>query len=206
MDIIIKWVTQIIIFLLLATIIDLLIPATSMKKYIKLVVGLILMLILLKPIFFMFSIDFQSELESAFTELYEEGNDVETIEYLTKMQKVDIQASQDAYILKEMAFQLKTLAKEPLLENHHAEILDIQFLFSTEQTPSLEELEEMIVYLSESDQEEGVVSTINEVIIGPDRSVESVEHDDNEQIKKMLQEIWELHDIELTIHWEGGTS
>src|SRR5690625_31077 len=105
MDMISQWVGQIIIFLLIAALIDLLIPTNtmkkyiklvvgiilinnriilttiSMKKYIKLVVGIILLLIFLRPIFFLFSIDIENDLESNIDNIFQEENDNESINY-----------------------------------------------------------------------------------------------------------------------------
>uniref|UniRef100_UPI0018E19CA6 stage III sporulation protein AF n=1 Tax=Virgibacillus massiliensis TaxID=1462526 RepID=UPI0018E19CA6 len=106
--------TQIILFLLLAAIIDLFIPSGSMKKYIKLVVGLILILILLKPIFFLFNIDIISALEASIDRVEEGRIEEESMENLIESQKNEIDGTQDAYILEQMAVQLNDLAEQPL--------------------------------------------------------------------------------------------
>lgn len=207
MDILTQWVTQIIVFILLATIIDLIVPATAMKKYIKLVIGLILILIFLRPIFFLFDINIQQSLETSFSKLYQEETEEGNIENLIKKQKKEIQASQDAYILEEMAVQLKSLAKDPLLEDYQAEITDIDFKFSAEKDITYEDLEEVIVYMHESVNGEGAVGTVEDVVINTDDPVgtEEEEHD-VEGITVLLQEVWELNDKKLTIIWEGGAS
>jgi len=197
---------QIIVFLLLAIIIDLLVPTTSMKKYIKLVIGLILMLIFLKPIFYLFTIDLQSELSSSLESLYEGDTSVEMMEDLTKVQKVDIETVQAAYILEEMTFQLKDLAAEPLLENYHVEITNIEFVFFAEQEVSFEALEEVIVYLEEFSGKEGIISEIDEVNIQTEKNDDHVENDQDEEIRLLLQEVWEFRNKDLTIKWKGGTS
>ncbi|MDV2687064.1 stage III sporulation protein AF, partial [Alkalihalophilus lindianensis] len=51
MDFLIEWVTNIILFILLATVIDMLLPNSSMQKYTKMVMGLLLIAIILTPIF-----------------------------------------------------------------------------------------------------------------------------------------------------------
>ncbi|HLR40481.1 MAG TPA: stage III sporulation protein AF, partial [Virgibacillus sp.] len=189
MDMLTQWVTQIIVFILLATIIDLIIPATAMKKYVKLVIGLILILIFLKPVFYLFDINIQQSLETSISQLYEEEMGEENIENLTKMQKKEIQASQDAYILEEMAVQLKTLAEDPLLENYQAVITNIDFEFSTEEKDTYEDLEEVIVYLQESEGEEGTVDAVEEVVINTDEPVENEkEEHDIEGVTALLQE------------------
>ncbi|PAV29100.1 stage III sporulation protein AF [Virgibacillus profundi] len=206
MDMLIDWVTQIIIFLLLAAIIDLLIPATTMKKYIKLVVGLILILILLKPIFFILNIDIERALETSYSQLRQEGTNNESIENLIELQKSEIQDSQDAYKLEQTAVHLKDLAKDALVEDHQAEIIDIKFIFETEKDVGFESLEKVVVYLRELDDGEGAVSIVDDVVINTDDPVVDEEGQDDEQIEELLRNVWELRNKELTISWEGGTS
>ena len=192
MDSIIHWVTQMIIFILLAAIIDLLIPANAMKKYVKLIFGLILMLIFLKPLFYLFNLDVNQSIESSLSQLYQEEKTGHSLENLTKLQKTDIQASQHAYILEQMANQLKSIANPSLIENHQVEIADIDFLFSSKQHASYENLEEIIVFLQEATDKEGAVTIIDEVIILSDDEIEKGTEDeqkDLERIKILLKEI-----------------
>lgn len=205
MAMLIEWVKQIIIFILLATVIELIIPATAMKKYIKLVIGLILILIFLRPVFFLFDINIQQSLATSFSQLYEEEADEENMGNLIKMQKRDIQASQDAYILEEMAVQLKKLAKDPLMENHQAEISNIEFVFSDETEVAYEGLEEVIVYLREAEGGEGSVSAVEDVVINTNDPVQTEEPaPDTEELAGLLEDIWELDNKKVTIIWEGG--
>lgn len=206
MDLLIQWVTQIILFLLLAALIDLLTPSTVMKKYVRLVIGLILILIFLKPVFFLFNIDIQEALESSFSQLNQEEAGNDSLENLIELQKSEIQGTQDAYILEQMAVQLKDIAKDPLLEEYQAEITDIDFIFSTEENFTFEDLEKVIVNLRESDGKEGAVSSIDEIVINTDDPVVNEKGQDVEQIRSLLYEIWEIKNKELTINWEGGTS
>ncbi|HLS60637.1 MAG TPA: stage III sporulation protein AF [Virgibacillus sp.] len=205
MDIVVDWVTQIIVFILLAAVIDLIIPTTSMRKYIKLVVGLIFILLFLQPVFYLFSVDIESEIESSITGLYEEETEANWLEKETNFKKREIQASQDAYILEEMVIQLRTVAEEPLLKKHQAQIDTIEFEFAADsEEVNYQNLEAVIVYLHESDHKEGVVGKVDEVIIGDDKNVDN--HVDHDEIKQTLKEIWELEEKDIRIHWGGGTS
>lgn len=208
MGVVTEWVTQIIIFLLLAAIIDLLVPATAMKKYIKLVIGLILMLIFLKPLFFIFNVDMEYELETSLSQLYEKEKETDSLENLIKIQKTEIQASQDAYILEEMTIQLRDVAESPLLEQYQTEIVEIDYLFLTADEKTYEQLEEVIVYLRTSDQMKGAISIVDDVVISPGKQekVMEVDADETEEISTLLREIWELGDKQLTIKWGGGPS
>ncbi len=209
MEILTQWVTQIIIFLLLASIVDLLIPATSMKKYIKLVVGLILILIFLKPLFYLFDFDAQQALERSYTQILNQQSEGERVENSIKMQKSEILESQNAYILEQTVVQLKELAKNPLQEDYQVEISDIAFPqteHSVETELTIENLDEVIVYIAESDKEEGSVSAVDDIVISADKPVTNDKQVDVNGIKLLLQDIWEIDTKKLTILWEGGTT
>lgn len=55
-----EWIMNIIVFILLAMIVDMLLPSSAMKKYTKLVTGLLLIAIILTPVLKIFSQDFDS--------------------------------------------------------------------------------------------------------------------------------------------------
>ncbi|MGP4107306.1 stage III sporulation protein AF [Virgibacillus sp. L01] len=209
MEILTQWVTQIIIFLLLASIVDLLIPATSMKKYIKLVVGLILILIFLKPLFYLFDFDAQQALERSYSQIMNQQIEGERVESSIKMQKSEILESQNAYILEQTVVQLKELAKKPLQEDYQVEISDIKFPqteHSAETELSIENLDEVIVFLAESDKEEGSVSAVDDIVISTDKPVTNDKKVDVNGIKLLLQDTWEIDTKKLTILWKGGTT
>lgn len=208
MEILIQWVTQIIIFLLLASIIDLLIPSSAMKKYINLVVGLILILIFLRPVFFLFDINVEQALEASYARLSNGQVETAQVESLMKKQKKEIQASQSAYIEREVEIRLKEVAETPLQQKYQAKISNMDFTFSSETNPTYENLSEVVVYLQESEVEEGVVNDVDEVVINTDKEVKETEEKNVEGIKELLKEVWEIRDKKpkLTILWEGGTS
>src|SRR5690625_4645268 len=190
MDFIMDWITQIIIFVLLATIIDLLIPTGSMKKYIKLVVGLILLLILLKPVFYIFQIDIQQELESALS-ANDTTNVENSMENLVDFQKKEIETRQDAYILEQMAVQLIEIAKDPLYEEYQLEINNIDFRFSNEavsQELNFESLDEVIVYMEQAKDGEGAVNAVEDVVIDTEDPLKKEEMEDYEEIELLLRE------------------
>src|SRR5690625_724432 len=110
------WVAEIIVLILLASIIDLLIPNHVYKKYVQLVIGLIILLIFLKPLFYFFNYDIVQNIQSSLASLQENA---EQNEYVKKdMKQKEVQSGQDAYILKHMTEQLIQIAKYPLIDQH----------------------------------------------------------------------------------------
>ncbi|NBJ70190.1 MULTISPECIES: stage III sporulation protein AF [Clostridia] len=206
MEMVIDWVTQIILFILLATIIDLFIPATSMKKYIKLVVGFILILILLKPIFFIFQIDVQRALETSLSGVFQQNNQNDALDKSIETQKNEIEDKQDAYILEQMAVQLKEIAKDPLQDKFQTEITNIQFRFANEREKTYENLDEVIVHVNESKDGEGAVRIVDDVVIDLDSPEQSREDNKLQDIEAMLNDLWEIEQKKLSLQWEGGRS
>lgn len=203
MEFISAWITQIILFIIVATIIDLMVPDLSMKKYIKLVLGLVLILLLLQPIFSLFQLDFEAAIGDAYTTVFETDSEIERMKNSIEMQKNEIESTYDAYILEEMAVQLKSLTDEALLEEFQVQITAIDFVFEDEEEKTYEGLVEVIVYLEPSVAGYGQVEPIEEIIIGAE--TEDVETDD-EAIITLLRDTWELKDKQITVIWEGGTS
>jgi len=178
-----------------------------MKKYIKLVVGLILILILLKPIFYVANIDVNKTLNSTFQQLKDGGSEDESVKNLIEFQKREIQTSQDAYILEQMAVQLIEIARDPLKEQHDLEITDIQFQFDSNDTYNYEDLKQVIVYVQDFEEGEGESSVVQDVVINTDETIEKNEMDRHDHdIRQLLEQVWELTDKEITIYWEGGSS
>lgn len=206
MDVLGQWITQIIIFILLATIIDLITPTSAMKKYIKLVVGLILILIFLRPVISLFDLDIKESMETSFSTLVQESGNPENMKNLIEMQKKEIQESQHAYILEEMAVQLKEIANTPLIENFYVKISDIDFNFDGEKELAYENLTKVTVYLKQAEIEGGegsVVAEVEDIAINTDQPIAQAENKNTEQIKEMLADVWEIEDKELTIVWEA---
>lgn len=203
MGALVDWVTQIIMFVLLAAVIDLLTPQTAMKKYIKLIVGLLLILILLKPIFAIFQLDMEKAVSESVLQVSREMETDQNIENLIDFQKKEIESTQHAYILEQMAVQLKEIAEVPMEEEFELSISDIDFVFQDEEM-SMESLQEVIVYVEDADK--GVeIDEIEEVVI--DTGSNKIEgEEENEPVQELLQRLWELEEQRITIVKEGGTS
>jgi len=198
-----EWIYQIIVFLILAAIIDLLIPSSRMQKYVRLAVGMIMMLIFLKPVFYLFNTDIEQLLKKGTQEIFV-GEKQGLLENQLEIQKREILGTQQAYISKQMAVQLKEQA-DPLLKQHHqAEIQDIQIGFQKGEQLTAEHISGVTVTLQEP-REEGTVKQIDEVVIGRIPKQKDRTHDEA-AIRTTLQKAWGLDPGQLTILWEGGTS
>ncbi|WP_338024216.1 stage III sporulation protein AF [Aquibacillus albus] len=198
------WITQIILFLLLAMIIELILPNSSLKKYINLVVGLVLILIFLQPIFQLFQVDIEDILDKA-TPALDTTLEEERMKNSIELKKNEIQAQQDAYILEEMAVQMKNEVKEGLRENYGISISNITYEFYEEMDISLDSLKTVQVTLREKAETQNV-SAVEEVVIDvqKDEITDETTSDMDDDIKSYLREKWQLEDQTISLLWEGG--
>ncbi|MBT2643843.1 stage III sporulation protein AF [Bacillus sp. ISL-41] len=204
MDFLKEWITNIIIFILLATVLDMLLPNSSFQKYTKIVTGLILIAIILSPVLKLFTSDFETAIASMgqFSSFEDEK-----IKNSIEFQKKEIQASQHAYILETMAVQLKTAAEEELMEQQGMEIANIELeVNNQDQRPFPENLEYVIVHLKKAEDEGETVAVVREVEIDTNAPLPSKQTSQNtDQISSLLSEKWNVPEKSIQIMIEGGS-
>ena len=203
MDFLTEWVTNIIIFILLATVMDMLLPNSSFQKYTKIVTGLILIAIILSPVLKLFSADFETAI-AAIGQFNSQED--EKIKNSIEFQKKEIQASQHAYILQTMAVQLETAAEEELMEQQGMEIANIELeVNDQDQRPFPENLEYVTVHLRAAEDEGETVAVVREVEIDTEAPVPSKQTSKNtDQISSLLSEKWNVPESSIQILIEGG--
>ncbi|UPV77608.1 stage III sporulation protein AF [Bacillus rugosus] len=197
-----EWLTTIVLFILFATVIDMLLPSSSMQKYAKMVVSLLLIVVMLTPIFKIFNTD----PAVIFEYLTKNGqSESANIKNQINSKKIEIQASQRAYILEEMAVQLKKKAEERF--SHDEYKVDNIKLTAGEKVDSEEDIKTISVYMAPSSEK--TVQTVAPVHIDTDHAYvtkEAAEQKEAKQIKSQLADIWEIGSEKITVHMEGGES
>jgi stage III sporulation protein AF len=191
-----EWITNIIVFVLLASVIDMLLPSSNMQKYTKIVTGLLLITIILTPLMKLFTADF----EEALAEINLEGPvKTASVENLVEMKKKEIQASQRAYILEQMAVQMKDDVEKEMIEQYGVTVKHIEL-----EADDLEKLPESIVSVSihlDTSQEEAVTA-IKPVEIDTTKNIPK--NESNQEMVNMLSEKWNIPSDKLVIMIEGG--
>lgn len=208
-----EWITNIIVFILLAIVIDLLLPNSSMQKYAKMVISLLLIIVIINPIFKIFSKDMNEILGEFQLQASSEENEAKN---LIELQKNEIQASQRAYILEQMAVQMKSMAKEELVKNYDVTI-DTILLSESEQVADIhsqKDLKHIQVVLQpnnteKADGEEAVdaVETIQPISIDTTEKQQAIEKEvkiNTQEITALLANIWEVEEEKITLELEGG--
>jgi stage III sporulation protein AF len=196
-----EWVTNIIIFVLLATVIDMLLPNSSLQKYTKIVTGLLLIAIILTPVLKLISKDFETAFASIpIFEQKEEKN----MENLIELKKKEIQASQRAYILETTAVPLKEGAKEELMNQFGLEIAHIDFQLDDANTKFPDNLQKVIVQLKTVEEKGNAVEAIKPVEINtnqppPTKQITA----QSEEVITLLAKKWNVSESAIEVLIEG---
>ena len=205
MEFIKEWVTNIILFVLFATMIDMLLPNSKFQKYTKMVIGLLLIAIILTPVFKLITMDFEETFAIAMPE-WEAAKDQE-IKNLIDLQKSEIQESHDAYILKQMAVQLKADTEEELMDQYGLVITDLDLVADeVEQSSFPENLQKVVVVLNEQVDEETAIEAVKPIDINTSQPLEpKTNFEKNDQIIQFLSAKWSVEEELIEVEIEGGT-
>jgi len=205
MNLIAEWVMQIIVFILIGTILELLLPNNNLKKYINIVIGLLLLLILTKPILSLFQIDVTKEIEKIEKTVFIHHAELEETKDLIENQKNEIQTEQDAYIWNEVKMQLMDEANKQLKEEFGVEMIDITFVFD-EFLDKDDKLEEVLVYLEHSEEKRnGNRSGMKPIVIEMETELDNeVDSKKTLKIRNKLEELWNINKSQIKIYWGEG--
>ncbi|HLR01354.1 MAG TPA: stage III sporulation protein AF [Virgibacillus sp.] len=208
MDAIMDWIKQIVMFILLASIIDLMIPHSKFSKYVRLVIGFIFILIFMNPLFKLFGTDLTSQINQITDKIYESASD-DKMKKSVQLKKSEIQSQQEAYVLEKMDVQLKEKVQADLQKKLNVQINKLDFSFKKEMEWTPENLKQIDVYLEKADrrssnEEKGVVNEIDKVEIMNKENEEKQEKPNIEKVKQLLTKKWGIEKDELTIYWEGS--
>lgn len=203
MEFITGWVTDIILFVLLATVIDMLLPSSAMQKYAKMTIGLLLIAVILSPILELLNKDFEGLLTVVTKDFQNgEGNNLEN---LTEIKKKEIQAEQDAYILKKMAVLLKTGVEEELIDKYQMEIAEIDIKGEQKgqaRTPKDLNLQKISLVLVDAKEKNEAVEAVAKVEINTKRQVD--QSSEAERVKGFLADQWSVDEEIIEIAGKKG--
>ncbi|MEA3320715.1 MAG: stage III sporulation protein AF [Bacillota bacterium] len=201
-----EWITSIILFILLATVVEMLLPNSSMQKYTKLVIGLLLIVVILTPILKLLSTD-MDELFAKMT-THSSYTSKENTENLIEMKKKEIQASHAAYILNKAAVLMKEDVEEELRESYGVTVKDLRVVVKNEDQLTelpIEENIESVVILLEQAEDETAIQVVKPVQIDTSRQKEPAPSSKEEgKIANFLADRWQLQPTNISVAVEGG--
>lgn len=197
-----EWIGNIVILILIAVMLELLIPNAQLHKYVKMVIGLLLILILLTPLFSIFSIDNKDILLESL-KFEEKVVTEDALEKKINQQKKDIETTQSAYIEEQMAVQMKRQVEEELMQQYEMNIDKLTIEFEANKQKNYENIQSITVLLSKSSNKINKVARIEKVVINRDTPMKAMQTDLEEKIKQFLADKWEVDEEKLIIDVDG---
>ncbi|TGB04340.1 stage III sporulation protein AF [Halobacillus salinus] len=193
----INWITQIVLFLLLAMVADTLLPSGLMKRYARLVMSILLLLIFLGPLLNVLKVDPEQVMTVASEQMNKEVNSYALDENIEK-KKSEILEGQDAYKLEQVTQSLKAELEAPLKEEQNVTLLNVELSFQDDKY-DMESLDKLMVTLSHQPVEDHV----KEVKISfDDDHPEPVTTQQTEKLRSWLSDYLGVASEQIEIRWE----
>lgn len=197
------WITQIIVLMLIGTIVELLLPNNRMRKYVNLVSGLLLLLILTQPILYLFSVDMTKMVHQVEDTLFDTDSSLQMSEKKMKTQKQDIESMQEAYIWNEISSQLTQSANEVLEEKYELTVTGIEVEANEDET-DIENILTTIAPKSKQNKNEGHDIGISPVEIdAKETKTEAVDEEKGQVIREELAKVWDVDPSQIQLLREG---
>ncbi|MFD3447785.1 stage III sporulation protein AF [Microbacteriaceae bacterium 4G12] len=201
-----EWVRNIIIFLLLASVLHMILPNSGLQKYVKFVVSLLLVVLILTPLFQLLQVDIHKVIASFDGQKYTENGKVEN---LIDAKKKEIQASQRAYILEQMAVQMKKQVAKELEERYGVQVVNMHVaaLQDKQQIKSQQDIQGVTVVVAKAEPKRSeAVATIKSVEINTNVPYESsLDNQIPKDVQQFLSQEWQLEQAKIKVEMEGGT-
>lgn len=230
MDYLGGWLQQLVLLILIATFMDLLIPNQNMKKYVKMVVGLLIIMVILTPVLDLFQFDHERMTQSledllipssAVTHL---NMDVDTRQ---------MQQAQDETVLEHVAYHWAEDMKAHIYHRFDVETDIKVHLHLEDETAHLSEVYIQAMNIDANDRDENAQESNERVVVQPIQpvdpiniSIESLPSSDHkqplssqdqdvsnkinsEQLEKRdkiiayLAEEWNISEDKISFSWEG---
>ncbi|WP_176222198.1 stage III sporulation protein AF [Tuberibacillus sp. Marseille-P3662] len=215
MDVLYQWITEIVLLILLAIVLELLLPNNAFQKYVKMVVSLIIVLALLSPIMKLFEIQ-PSEIIDEMAKTKETSEIQESI----KMKKRVIESEQAEYTQNQTAVQMKQYVQEELIQDYGLAITNIDLQISEKkQQNGQQPVEHATVYVKEADTREQSdqmnavdpvdhiqVSTKKETSSKDGQASDKQDRQSKEEASRFIAKKWEMDADQVTVYMEGGES
>ncbi|WP_203361789.1 stage III sporulation protein AF [Bacillus sp. REN10] len=194
MAFIVDWLSKVLTFILLAAVVDMLLPSSSFQRYARVVMGLLLLLVMLNPIWTLFSINMEQEL---YDWMAKQAKD-EQLEQELSIKQDRLESTKQLYILKNAEQQLRAEVEAELKNQFQKKIIDLNIEVHNWGKYAPEDIAQVDVYIASINEQESS-ATVDEVVI--DSSFQSQETQKEEQsLIDFLSKKWNIPTEQLNIH------
>lgn len=141
-----EWIQHIVLLILMATFLDLLVPSSAMKKYVRMVVGLLIIMIILSPLLDLLQLDHERMMQSV-DELFKAEQD--TMGEQLEKQTEELGELQDEAVMSEVELLWAQEMKRDLGMNVDALISEVEI--DLQIVHDQVDVQQVVIYLTEAE-------------------------------------------------------
>ncbi|WEG14311.1 stage III sporulation protein AF [Pullulanibacillus sp. KACC 23026] len=209
-----NWITQIIFIIMFAMVLELLLPNERFNRYVKTVIGLILILVLLNPIMSLFNMPVESILSQ-----FNPPAESDSIKNSMNEQKKEIESGQRAYISKQVAVQMKSYVKGELSNRYGLAIQNLNLTLDPNDpnvpkhiTVTLEKTRSDSQTPTPAEDDQVTVDSVSKVTVasvtisqdGTGTKAADKSFSNETAVKNFLAKEWNLPKDKITLQLKGG--
>ncbi|WP_440895823.1 stage III sporulation protein AF [Amphibacillus sp. Q70] len=202
MNFLTNWINQMIILVIIMMITTMILPDRKMKKYAQFSLSLIFILFFIQPITQLFNLNLVNESSKVIDSILGDMSTQE-VEDAVDLQKSEIQASNDAYVIEELTNQLKKEMGAEFAQDFDYHLDDIVII--SENSENIDP--ETLTFHFQITEAEDNPSEIDPVIINTSKTKDQKEADFNDYDQDMINwfsEKLEIDQTQIRLSWEGG--
>lgn len=208
MDWLADWLKELIMLVLVATFLDLLLPSNSMERYVKLVMGLLLIMAILHPVFQLINHDIDLKNLTIAPEVVQETSKMPSMEKI-RQDGQKLQQTQADFIRKQMEQSVESWAKKTLEKKFGVEVMEVQATatLNEQHVPVLQEITLTVQKKGSATEESQMqLRPIDPITIGEEESqpVTSTVETQTGEIQSYLLDYWEIDPEKVSIKWKSG--
>jgi len=197
-----EWIGHMVILVIIMMITTMMLPNDNMRKYAQFSLSLVFILFFIQPITQLFTLNLESEASQIIDSIFSHIPDQE-INAAVDLQKKEIQASSDAYVIEELTNQLKKDLEEEFTENFNYHINEIELITEDDKEIDLETITFHFL-ITESNHQ---ISEVAPVLINTAKTneYEGVTHSDEDlKMINWFSEKLEIDQTQVQLTREGG--
>ncbi|WP_141604279.1 stage III sporulation protein AF [Terrilactibacillus laevilacticus] len=207
----IDWLKHVILIIFFAIILDMLLPAKAFQKYVKLVIGLVIIVSLLDPLLKILHVDMDQAISK-----FSMNNETYQTKNLININKSEIESEQAAYIHNTLVNKMKNYVKEALVDRYGLEIKQIKVKTSDDKQNTLT-VDHVAVVVGQTDPRDDMKDTkdeikpVNHIQVDISKSnspsenkIEGQEHSEINKVRRFLAQEWGIDENVIQIQKEGG--
>lgn len=209
MDWLADWLKELILLVLVATFLDLLLPSNSMDRYVKLVMGLLIIMAILHPIFQLIDKEINLRDLTLAPEIIGQTSGTQSLEEIQR-KKEKLQQTQADLIRKQMENYIKKRVEKSLEKEFAVEVMDVQAKteLNKEQIPILKEISVAVQPKNETTENQLPLRPIEPVAIGEEESQTAnatiTDSPIAKEMERYLSDYWEIAPDQVRIYWQNG--